>query len=151
MNRNYLWAGAGLIILIILIIAGSFLMQSNPTPVPAPVGVITTISPTATVTSLSPSVSIKKPNSQIFEIVPEEVKVLAGTYVKTSSQGRALIEYSTSTRATLDFNSEIALEAYEMSPRLIGLNLLSGQVWSRVEKMTGVGEFYQIKPRTAWP
>ncbi len=105
----------------------------------------TTDTSPALVSALSSDVSLKEPAQADFEIVEKEAHAPFGSTVKTSREGRALIEFSSSARAVLDFDSELVIEERKSDSQQTRLSLLSGQIWSRVEKTLERGEFYEIK------
>ncbi len=102
-----------------------------------------------TISPLEQNVSIRQ--TEISDSVPltRETEAFAGSIINTSPTGRALIEFSSSTRAVLDFNSELIVKNNETPSQKTALRLISGEVWSRVEKALERGEFYEIQTQNA--
>lgn len=100
------------------------------------------------VTVLHNNVSYKGIHDATYHEVQDSIQTPTGTYIKTSSDGRALIESIASHTTVLDYNTEIIL-AENSDPKKTQIELLSGAVWSRLQKIFDSGEFYEIKTGNA--
>lgn len=112
---------------------------------------------TATANNVAFSALVTPIASQVFAMVPDTVgeqftelatstRVGAGTRIKTSETGRAIVEGPH--EAFLDFNAEIVIASRDAEGgSRIGLE--TGKTWSRVKKAFDQGEFYELETQNA--
>jgi hypothetical protein len=106
-------------------------------------------SASAVVTPLSADVSIREENKSNFRVIGEATSTVPGTSVRTSSQGRAIIESSFSHPTALDYSSEIVIKDSNSADKKTTLQLNTGSMWARAKKLVEKGEFYEIKTGNA--
>jgi hypothetical protein len=94
------------------------------------------------ITSLHNDVLVRATGAE-FETVNGQATTTSGSTVKTSPTGRALISSANSHTTLVDYSSEIVLSQDANTHTSIGL--LTGAVWSRLEKTFDSGEYYEIK------
>lgn len=100
------------------------------------------------VTPLADDVSLEhhlSSGAKEFTRITARTDAEEGSRVKTSENGRALIE-GTHT-ALLDHNTEVVIA--QADPQKTSLELEVGNIWSRIEKTFDRGEFYEIKTKNA--
>lgn len=127
---------AAAILVLIIIGVASFIFFSVENSAPEK------ISPSFTVTALNETVSIKKSGEIDFVPIVKEAETLAGSHIKTSPTGRALIETGSIIITTVDRNSEFTVNQYDHAGSSFTLH--SGNMWSRIEKSLEQGEFYEV-------
>ncbi len=141
-NRNRTFILGGIFVLLILGIgAWTIFHQSAPaTSLPASAA-------TLSITALRTDVFVKSSDGGEFAKIEGSATTSSGATIRTSSTGRALIE-TQGTHATLvDYSSEITL-AQEDGNRT-RVELISGGVWSRIQKVLDSGEYYEITTQNA--
>jgi len=99
-------------------------------------------------TKINSQVSIKNYGAPEFEnLVNENIKISTGSTVKTSETGRAVLESDSKTITVVDRNSEIVVDTQENNKTKIELE--SGNLWSRIKKVLGKGEYYEVQTTNA--
>lgn len=100
----------------------------------------------ADVSVLNTDVFLKKTTDTDFSKIEKETKASSGDTIKTSSDGRAVINED-GTITSLDYDSKITIKELNGSNSKIALQ--SGSLWARVEKVFGQGEYYEIETQNA--
>ncbi len=103
------------------------------------------------VSTLNPDVSLKATSDFVFKKIGDSATTTSGTSLKTDAQGRALIDTGSAHKTLVDYNSQIVLAN---SSGIDGTNqtsiaLITGAIWSRLEKIFDKGEFYEIRTDNA--
>ncbi|PIR41666.1 MAG: hypothetical protein COV30_02385 [Candidatus Yanofskybacteria bacterium CG10_big_fil_rev_8_21_14_0_10_37_15] len=107
-----------------------------------------TSSSPSTLTVINNQIQVKNFEGSDFENITEKsIQVNQGSLVKTSSTGRGILESDNETTTIIDKNSEIRVAQSEQNKTKIELE--SGNLWSRVKKVFGQGEYYQIETNNA--
>lgn len=132
--------GALAIVLFLILIGGIFLLFRLPTPKKE------SVPPTqqALVSTLEHDVFITTVTNQ-KSVVLGSTTTQTGSSVTTSATGRALVDIE-GVRSVLDYNTVALLEG---TTHKNTLELSTGAIWSRVQKILGQGEFYQIQTQNA--
>ena len=99
----------------------------------------------ARVTMLSERVSLRHSPTAAFNDISDTVEVKSGATVRTASSGRALVEFSTTTRTTVDSNATFTIAHADRSEDQYRIELVAGQVWSRLKKTLEQGGYYKIE------
>jgi len=99
------------------------------------------------VSTIKTDVFIKDTEASDFTLVPEETEAWEGTLVKTSIEGRSIIESPDQKITVLDRNSEMTITQNTEAGTTIRLH--RGSTWSRIEKTLEQGEFYEIETQNA--
>lgn len=131
MKKNYFFAGAIITALITVITIVNFLFNHPQKTPPAIVS-------TAMITPLSSQVFSSLPLKEITK--PTTVEL--GKRIITSATGRALIEATHTT--VIDANTEISLATLNPTANQTELELHTGNLWSRVKKISDQGEYFDI-------
>ncbi len=99
----------------------------------------------ATATTLKTDLFLTPVGGQEAKI-EKTTPVSSGEVLRTSTTGRALLEEENGTAITLDYDTTFTFtgDATHVSGQLAG-----GQIWARVEKLFGKGEFYEIETGNA--
>ena len=137
----------GAIALIVLIGIVAWFASTSPAPSPVENAALAVASP-ITVTALHQDVFLKEPNDKEnsdFKTVAESATTTTGSTVKTTSAGRALIESGADHSTVVDYNSEVVLADSSHEKKKTNLQLVSGAVWTRLQKVFDSGEYYEIK------
>lgn len=131
--------GALAIILFIVLIGGSILLFT----LPGKEAVETSVPQYATVSTLEQSVSVKV--AGVVTEVPTSTSTPVGSTVTTSPTGRALVDVE-GVRTVLDYDTTTTVTG---TLHKNSFELTAGALWSRVQKLAGQGEFYQIETQNA--
>jgi hypothetical protein len=102
---------------------------------------------TATVSVLEKKMSVVSDKTEL--VVEKELIAKSGDVVKTYNTGRGIIDYGSGTRSIIDYDSDVLIGLGNENQSTISLVLTKGQAWSRVKKILGAGEFYEIKTQNA--
>lgn len=106
------------------------------------------ISTVSTLTVIDNQIQTKALGQDNLETVTDNSKeVSQGTLIKTSATGRGILESENETTTTIDKNSEIVVVQSE--PNKSTIKLESGNLWARVQKVFGQGEYYKIETDNA--
>ena len=97
-------------------------------------------------TVINNNVETKLAQEAEFKIVQEAAEVSEGSTIKTATTGRAIIENEDAT-ITVDKNSEITLHTQQKNKGKIQLG--AGNLWARVQKVFGQGEYFQVQTPNA--
>ncbi|MBX4198580.1 FecR family protein [Candidatus Parcubacteria bacterium] len=98
-----------------------------------------------TVTTLEQRVLLKEMETGPEREVPTTATTSVGAIITTTPTGRALLE-AEKNKTILDYNTVTEIKEHKEKDS----NFLSGgAVWSRVEKLAGQGEFFEIQTRNA--
>lgn len=107
-----------------------------------------TVSQSSLLTVINNNVQVKtKEESELKEVLDKTLTVYAGTAVKTSLTGRAVVEAEDGTTTAIDKNSEFTIE--ESGENKSVIYLAAGSLWAKVQKVFGQGEGYEIKTDNA--
>jgi len=101
------------------------------------------------VTTFQTNVSLKDAGVASFVDVPLEREAYAGSVVKTSATGRALLESSNDITTIVDRNTELMITAHDESGDTTTIELAAGKLWSRIEKTFEHGEFFEVRTKNA--
>jgi len=99
------------------------------------------------VTTLKTDVFVKGVDDGDFALIGEEAEAREGASVKTSMEGRSIIESPNKQVTILDRNSEMTIALHTESET--SMQLHAGKAWSRIEKALEQGEFYEIETQNA--
>jgi hypothetical protein len=105
------------------------------------------VSPIKTQVFISPLVDEQAGTYGTSSEVLGSIDATATDRLKTSHDGRALIE-GTHT-AVVDSDTEIVLASLNIEEKRTGMVLELGKIWSRAEKLFDKGEFYEIETKNA--
>lgn len=111
--------------------------------------VVPDIKPLITVTPFSSDVSIKGMETDTFNIIQAPASTTVGSSVKTSKDGRALIESSFGHPVAVDFNSNITIANSDGENNKTTIELVFGGIWARAKKLVEKGEYLEIKTGNA--
>ncbi|MFI5205684.1 MAG: FecR domain-containing protein, partial [Candidatus Paceibacterales bacterium] len=99
-------------------------------------------------TVLDNNVSVKPaPNEPFTEVLGTTVNVNEGSNVKTSLTGRATIESLGQSTVVVDKNSEFTVA--ESTQHKTTISLLAGNLWAKVQKLFGQGEYFKVQTPNA--
>lgn len=144
--------GGGIAVAVLIAVLVLFRTVSSPLPleqrdtVSAEATASTTFS--ALVTPITSQVFASTPDAPVREFteLATSTSVAAGTRIKTSETGRALVEGAH--EAFLDSGAEIVIASADADGgSRIGLE--TGKTWSRVQKTFDAGEFYELETKNA--
>ncbi|PIT92795.1 MAG: hypothetical protein COU08_00505 [Candidatus Harrisonbacteria bacterium CG10_big_fil_rev_8_21_14_0_10_42_17] len=99
---------------------------------------------TAEVLAVSPEVLLKK-SGGTFERIDRQERAIEGDEIKTTETGRASLAYANNTVSTLGKNAHITIKNLANSGNVSRLELLTGGLWSKIERVSGKGEFYEVQ------
>jgi hypothetical protein len=104
----------------------------------------------AILTVLAEGVVSQNPNAGSFSAATSEQRIAVGTRVRTSAEGRAVVTFQDGTTATLDPNTELALDRIEPGDGQpgslrIGVELGGGRLWVQVTSLRDVGSRFQLQ------
>lgn len=141
------------IVVFIVLGFGVWLLFNKPssqaiTEQPGTVEAAATTSPIV-ITALNKDVTLKETKLSRIQTIAKTATTTAGSQVKTSATGRALIESGAAHMTFLDYNSEITLTESSEAKKKTSIELTAGAVWSRLQKAFDAGEFYEIKTKNA--
>ena len=102
-----------------------------------------------TVTPFSSDVSIKGIEADTFNIIQAPASTTVGSTVKTSKDGRALIESSFGHPIAVDFNSNVTVANSDSENNKTTIELVSGGIWARAKKLVEKGEYLEIQTGNA--
>ncbi|MBC7982098.1 FecR domain-containing protein [Candidatus Parcubacteria bacterium] len=102
-----------------------------------------------TVTPFSSDVSIKGIETDTFNIIQAPASTTVGSTVKTSKDGRALIESSFGHPIAVDFNSNVTIANSDSKNNETTIELISGGIWARTKKLVEKGEYLEIQTGNA--
>ena len=102
-----------------------------------------------TVTPFSSDVSIKGMEADTFNIIQTPASTTVGSTVKTSKDGRALIESSFGHPIAVDFNSNVTIANNDSENNKTTIELVSGGIWARAKKLVEKGEYLEIQTGNA--
>lgn len=111
--------------------------------------VIPDIKSSITVTPFSSDVSIKAIETDTFNIIQTPASTTVGSTVKTSKDGRALIESSFGHPIAVDFNSNVTIAGSDSKNNKTTIELVSGGIWARTKKLVEKGEYLEIRTGNA--
>jgi len=101
-----------------------------------------------TVTPLSYQVyTASASNPSDFSEIQQATLVQTGAHIKTNATGRALVEGIHNT--LLDTNTQITLEQADPITNQTKIKLEIGNIWSRIQKLTDKGQYYEIETQNA--
>jgi hypothetical protein len=81
--------------------------------------------------------------------ITEKTEVLEGEEVVTDSTGRGIIESLSGSVTVVDYSTRFKINKNREKPAEESIFLSSGNLWSRVSKVFGKGEFYEIETKNA--
>lgn len=81
--------------------------------------------------------------AEFTEVTTQTATIHEGTQVKTSLTGRAIVESSNQTTTVVDKNSTFTVS--EMAENKTVITLTLGNLWAKVKKVFGKGEYYQVE------
>lgn len=137
MKKNYLLIGAFILTLCVIGVLLYFTYNKpEVSPPPAPTG-------DALVTPLQREVFSSSPITELTS----PTRVAEGTRLMTSPTGRALIEGRHV--AVLDANTEITITTHDAVRNKTALELHTGNLWNRVQKLSDQGEYYTVDTQNA--
>ena len=110
---------------------------------------VSDIKSSITVTPLSSDVSIKEIDMKTFNVIQSPASTTIGSSVKTSENGRALIESSFGHPIAIDFNSDVIIANSDSEKNKTSIELTSGGIWARAKKLVEKGEYFEIKTGNA--
>jgi hypothetical protein len=93
-------------------------------------------------------IQIKTPEASDYSKAENGQLVEVGSVLKTDKTGRAQILFPNNSVARIDFNSEITLTDFSISPQKANIKLFSGKVWNRVAKLFGKDDSFQTTTNT---
>lgn len=99
-------------------------------------------------TMINNQIQVKGSSADKFiDVSRESMTVEQGSHIKTSLTGRGILESENETTTVIDKNSEIIVARSSINKSKIELE--TGNLWSRVEKVFGQGEYYQVETNNA--
>jgi hypothetical protein len=104
---------------------------------------------TAVVTPLSADVLIREQSKSNFQRIDGSATTSEGTSVRTSSEGRAIIESSFGHPTAVDFSSEVVIKTHDSKSKKTSIEIITGSVWARTKKSVEKGDYYEIKTGNA--
>src|SRR3989344_5184660 len=81
--------------------------------------------------------------------VTQSEEVYQGDRLETLHTGRALLQSINGTQTLLDYDTQVTITVQDPTGGHQRFSLALGGVWSRVEKVLGQGEFYEIETQNA--
>jgi hypothetical protein len=105
-----------------------------------------------TLTVISDDVFVKKGDSGNWEKIAKEASLEEGNWVKTSSEGRAVITFFEGSSTEVEPNTIISLQeivAASNGSTTISLNQPVGRTWNRVEKLFDPASRFEVETSAA--
>lgn len=137
-----------LILLLIPLFAGIIVWRGNRTdqqqvltPQPSTVASYTLV-------ALNSSVSMKLPTDTDFRIVSGQHVIVEGTEIKTNSTGKAKLLYPNGTITSIEPDTHLKIEDLDAEGNKSRLELVGGSIWSKVTRLLGQGEYYEVQTET---
>ncbi len=137
------------ILAIIFITTYNYKNHNSETVLVSQVKPVSDIKSTVTVIPLSSDVSIKEMDMETFNVIQSSASTTVGSSVKTSENGRALIESSFGHPIAIDFNSDVIIANSDSEKNKTSIELTSGGIWARAKKLVEKGEYFEIKTGNA--
>lgn len=114
---------------------------------PSELSATSTVSAKATV--IKKNLSLRMSGEAEEELISSSKEVAEGDELKTSSNGRGIVEMSNGSTAVLDYDSSMVITTLNASGTQTSLALSNGSVWAQVKKVFGQGEFFEIRTQNA--
>src|SRR3990167_1976690 len=133
------------IIIIVVAITAFFLLRGEEAVTES---AVVNVSP-ALATTLAPDMTLITTNNSKPQTVGSSTPIYVGDTLATSRTGRGLLQWTNGTTALLDYDTKLTLEENDRTGTHVRGSLGAGTIWTRVEKVFGKGEYYEIKTQNA--
>ena len=133
------------VIIIVVAITAFFLLRGEEAVTES---AVVSISPTLA-TTLAPDMTLITTNNSKPQTVGSSTPIYVGDTLTTSHTGRGLLQWTNGTTALLDYDTKLTLEENDRTGTHVRGSLGAGTIWTRVEKVFGKGEYYEIKTQNA--
>ncbi|MFZ2500564.1 MAG: FecR domain-containing protein [Minisyncoccia bacterium] len=143
-NNLTILIGAGVVV---VVAAGFFLSRGDSSPL-APVVISDILVPTIA-TTLAPDLTLIVASSSKSILVTSTTTVNVGDTLVTSHNGRGLLQEANGTETLLDYDTKLTLTSSDSTGTHVSRFLGTGATWSRVKKVFGKGEYYEIRTQNA--
>lgn len=91
------------------------------------------------------SVQLKRTGQTSYQAVDRSTSISQGDAVRTDSKGRARIKWPNGTITVVEEDSEIVITTLEDGGNKSSIQLILGDVWAKVNRVLGTGEYYEIE------
>lgn len=91
------------------------------------------------------SVELKRAGQVTYETVSRSTSISQGDAVRTDSKGRARIKWPNGTITVVEEDSEIIVTTLQDGGNKSSIQLVLGDVWAKVNRVLGTGEYYEIE------
>ncbi len=102
----------------------------------------------ATLTVLQPDVMVKRNRQENFQTLDHQMIINAGDEIKTSANGRAQLTYPNGTVTRIDEDSYLRVQILDTNGSQSRINLLAGEILSKIKNILGTGNYYEIQTDT---
>lgn len=91
------------------------------------------------------SVELKRSGQATYETVSRSTSISQGDAVRTNASGRARIKWPNGTITVVEEDSEIVITTLQDGGNISSIQLVLGDVWAKVNRVLGTGEYYEIE------
>jgi|GEM_PF-6448720 len=96
---------------------------------------------------LAGDVSVIRSGKVVAQSIADSTEVTVGDQVNTSLTGRARLRWPNGTLTTIDEDSQVRIAELSDGGSKSRLELIVGDMWSKVTRILGPGEFYEVETR----
>lgn len=91
------------------------------------------------------SVELKRSGQATYETISRSTSISQGDAVRTDGKGRARIKWPNGTITVVEEDSEIIITTLQDGGNKSSIQLVLGDVWAKVNRVLGTGEYYEIE------
>lgn len=91
------------------------------------------------------TVELKRSGQTSYQIVDRSTSISQGDSVRTDANGRARIKWPNGTITVVEEDTEIVITILDDGGNKSSIQLILGDVWAKVNRVLGTGEYYEIE------
>jgi hypothetical protein len=95
--------------------------------------------------SVQSTVELKRAGQTSYQVVDRSTSISQGDAVRTNTTGRARIKWPNGTITVVEEDSEIVITTLQDGGNKSSIQLVLGDVWAKVNRVLGTGEYYEIE------